>query len=82
MKVDMILIFILGVMLGSSIGVMITCLCGIAKQSDERAERMLNGSNHAVKQNGDDSDASIEDVGGWLVALFIVALIIMFILLL
>lgn len=45
----MILIFILGVMLGSSIGVMITCLCVIAKQSDERAERMLNRS------NGDDS---------------------------
>ena len=78
----MIWIFLLGALLGSSIGVMITCLCGIAKQSDERAERMLNGSNHAVKQNGDDSDASIEDVGGWLVALFIVALIIMFILLL
>lgn len=44
--------------------------------------RMLNGSNNSVKQNGDDSDAFIEDVGGWLVALFIVALIIMFILLL
>ncbi|MDY5408387.1 DUF3789 domain-containing protein [Veillonella caviae] len=72
----MILIFILGVMLGSSIGVMITCLCVIAKQSDERAERMLNRS------NGDDSDTFIEDVGGWLVALFTVALIIMFCLLL
>lgn len=44
--------------------------------------RMLNSSNNAVKQNGDDSDTFIEDVGGWLVALFIVALIIMFILLL
>lgn len=45
----MILIFILGVMLGSSIGVMITCLCVIAKQSDERAERMLN-MNHSNSQ--------------------------------
>lgn len=44
--------------------------------------RMLNGSNNSVKQNGDDSDTFIEDVGGWLVALFIVALVIMFILLL
>ncbi|MCI6407825.1 hypothetical protein [Veillonella caviae] len=45
--------------------------------------RMLNSSNNnAVQQNGDDSDTFIEDVGGWLVALFIVALIIMFILLL
>ncbi|MCI6407299.1 MAG: hypothetical protein MR796_04920 [Veillonella caviae] len=35
---------------------MITCLCVIAKQSDERAERMLNRS------NGDDSDTFIEDV--------------------
>lgn len=78
----MIWIFILGVMLGSSIGVMITCLCGIAKRADERSARMLNGSNHTVKQNGDDSDTFIEDIGGWLVALFIVALIIMFILLL
>lgn len=78
----MIWIFLLGALLGSSIGVMITCLCGIAKQSDERAERMLNGSNNAVKQNGDDSDTFIEDVGGWLVALCIVALIIMFCLLL
>ena len=78
----MIWTFILGALLGASIGVVAVSLCVIAKQSDERAERMLNGSNHAVKQNGDDSDASIEDVGGWLVALFIVALIIMFILLL
>lgn len=78
----MIWTFILGALLGSSIGVMITCLCVIAKQSDERAERMLNGSNHDVKQNGDDSDTFIEDVGGWLVALFIAALIIMFCLLL
>ena len=78
----MIWIFILGAMLGSVIGVMITGLCGIAKRADERSAQMLNGSNNAVKQNGDDSDASIEDVGGWLVALFIVALIIMFILLL
>lgn len=78
----MIWTFILGALLGSSIGVMITCLCVLAKQSDERAERMLNGSNHVVKQNGDDSDTFIEDVGGWLVALFIVALIIMFVLLL
>lgn len=44
--------------------------------------RMLNGINNSVKQNGDDSDTFIEDVGGWLVALFTVALIIMFILLL
>lgn len=58
----MIWTFILGALLGSSIGVMITCLCVIAKQSDERAERMLNGSNHVVKQNGDDSDTFIEDV--------------------
>lgn len=78
----MIWTFILGALLGASIGVVAVSLCVIAKQSDERAERMLNGSNHAVKQNGDDSDTFIEDVGGWLVALFIVALIIMFILLL
>lgn len=45
--------------------------------------RMLNSSNNnAVQQNGDDSDTFIEDVGGWLVALFTVALIIMFCLLL
>lgn len=78
----MFFVFILGVMLGSSIGVMITCLCRIAKRADERSARMLTGSNNAVKQNGDDSDAFIEDVGGWLGVLFIVALIIMFILLL
>ena len=78
----MIWTFILGALLGSLIGVMITCLCGIAKRADERSARMLTGSNHAVKQNGDDSDAFIEDVWGWLVSLFIVALIIMFILLL
>lgn len=58
----MFFVFILGVMLGASVGVIITCLCVIAKQSDERAERMLNGSNHVVKQNGDDSDTFIEDV--------------------
>ncbi|WP_420906945.1 DUF3789 domain-containing protein [Veillonella caviae] len=45
----MIWIFILGVMLGSSIGVMITCLCVLAKRADERSARMLNRS------NGDDS---------------------------
>lgn len=45
----MIWTFILGVMLGASVGVMITCLCVITKQSDERAERMLNRS------NGDDT---------------------------
>lgn len=78
----MIWIFLLGALLVSLIGVMITCLCVIAKQADERSARMLNGSNNVVKQNGDDSDTFIEDVGGWLVALFIVALIIMFILLL
>ncbi|MDY5787501.1 DUF3789 domain-containing protein [Veillonella caviae] len=45
----MFFVFILGALLGSSIGVMITCLCGIAKQSDERAERMLN-MNHSNSQ--------------------------------
>lgn len=78
----MIWIFLLGALLGASIGVVAVSLCVIAKRADERAERMLNRSNNAVKQNGDDSDTFIEDVGGWLVALFIVALIIMFILLL
>lgn len=47
----MIWIFILGAMLGSLIGVMITCLCGITKQSDERAERMLKMLN---RSNGDE----------------------------
>ena len=37
----MIWIFILGAMLGSLIGVMITCLCGIAKQSDERTLKLI-----------------------------------------
>lgn len=45
----MIWTFILGVMLGASVGVMIACLCGIAKRADERSARMLNRS------NGDDS---------------------------
>ena len=79
----MIWTFILGVMLGASVGVMITCLCVIAKRSDERAARMVNRSDkYAVKQSEDDLDTSIEDFGGWFVALFIVALIIMFVLLL
>ena len=40
----MIWTFILGVMLGASVGVMITCLCVIVKRADERSARMLNGS--------------------------------------
>ena len=46
----MIWIFLLGAMFGACIGVMITCLCGIAKRADERSARMLNGSDkYAVK---------------------------------
>ena len=41
----MIWIFLLGALLGASIGVVAVSLCVIAKQSDERAERMLNRSN-------------------------------------
>lgn len=59
----MIWIFILGFMLGASVGVMITCLCVIAKRSDERAARMVNRSDkYAVKQSEDDLDTFIEDV--------------------
>lgn len=50
-EVCMFFVFILGALLGSSIGVMITCLCVIAKQSDERAERMLKMLN---RSNGDE----------------------------
>lgn len=63
----MIWIFLLGALLGSSIGVMITCLCVIAKQSDERAERMLNRINsnsQLYKQAGNAVTVNmVEEIG-------------------
>ncbi|MDY5715623.1 MAG: DUF3789 domain-containing protein [Veillonella caviae] len=47
----MIWIFLLGALLGASIGVVAVSLCVIAKQSDERAERMLKMLN---RSNGDE----------------------------